>query len=164
MCAAGPGFNPQTGPEGSRLRIQIPCLVLPTPSWSTLIAVRITSHKHWCRRNTKYKYKSTLMNVIKSPLGRSHPNKRLRRRKLSLKILGGGKILDIAALHDQHNCMIGSKSMLCYLCNTYVPLLPASYSCNSNVKYTANFVKSLKFGLANVFAFYTTSLYWPHVK
>ena len=33
---------------------------------------------------------------------------------------GGGKLLDIAGLHDRHNCMIGSKSMLCYLCNTHV--------------------------------------------
>ena len=33
---------------------------------------------------------------------------------------GGGKLLDITGLHDRHNCMIGSKSMLCYLCNTHV--------------------------------------------
>ena len=42
-------------------------------------------------------------------------------RKFCLEILeGGGKLLDIAGLHDRHNCMIGSKSMLCYLCNTHV--------------------------------------------
>ena len=41
-------------------------------------------------------------------------------RKFCLEILWGGKLLDIAGLHDRHNCMIGSKSMLCYLCNTHV--------------------------------------------